>query len=144
MTVGFAATPKYVFEALIDAKLVSTYTQTPAVIDPKVGGRFSMFGGSIQGKFLQLEQNSRLVQEWRFGEWPENHYSVVDISLSLASPGVTKLVLYQKWIPLTDRFGNGDVPAKVQFGWKQFFWERINKILGYANQDVTVSINDLD
>ncbi len=38
----------------------------PAAPLPPQGGRFAMFGGSVQGTYRELEQDARLVLDWRF------------------------------------------------------------------------------
>jgi len=128
---GFQAQPKNLYEALTDERLVSTYTQSPAKIDSKEGGQFSLFGGSIQGKFVKLEPYSRIVEHWRFVDWPDGHYSTVTIELSAPSSNTCRLHLVQTDVPENDKFGNADVPDKVKHGWENYFWERIQKVLGY-------------
>jgi hypothetical protein len=42
------------YQALIDERIVSTYHQSKATIDAKVGGKFVLFEGTIRGEFVEL------------------------------------------------------------------------------------------
>jgi len=132
MELKFRADPQTIFQALTDAGSVQGYTQSKAQIDAKVGGKFSMFDGSIEGFFDQLVPPTKIVQRWRFREWPEDHYSIVDITLSSPSRDECKVVFQQSGIPESDRFGNSGVPAKVRDGWESKIWTRMSKLMGFA------------
>jgi activator of HSP90 ATPase len=65
-------------------------------IDPVPGGEFSMWDGAIEGKFLELEPFSKIVQEWYFGEQDEP--SIVTLKLHEHKKG-TSLEVRQTNIP---------------------------------------------
>ncbi len=132
------------YEALTDERIVSTYHQSKATIDAKVNGSFVLFEGTIRGVFQELIPHTRIVQYWRFNEWPENHHSVVTINLTQVKPGVVKLELKQTGIPEEDKYGNRDIAAKVKRGWNDFFWTRINKVVGYLSADLGKADSDDD
>jgi len=145
MVVGFRASTKYVYDALMESKYVSTYTQAPALIDPRVGGAFSLFGGSIVGEFVDVVPNSRIVSRWRFSDWsnePTIHYSLVTITLDSVASDTTRLTLNQTGVPLTDRYGNHSVPEKVKQGWQNFFWDRIHRVMGFTKVDLSAGDDD--
>jgi hypothetical protein len=52
--VDFKASPQRIYEALLDSKQFAAFTGLPAEIDPKAGGAFSMFGGLIVGRNIEL------------------------------------------------------------------------------------------
>lgn len=156
------------FDALTDEKIVSTYTQVKATIEAKVGGKFKLFDGSIEGEFVEFEAGKKLVEKWRMKEytpplrsvaspvsadllwclcvclvrWPENHYSIVTITFTQKSSNVVALELKQTGIPLEDKYGHRDVADKVKLGWNNFFWMRINKIVGYLSVDLGKADDD--
>lgn len=103
---------------------MSGYTQSPCKIDAKEGGEFSLFNGSITGKITKLTANE-LCEDWRFKEWDENVYSQVRIQLEAVDSSSTKLTLTQTNIPHADKYGNHGVVPKVEQGWQNFFWLRI-------------------
>ena len=57
-----------VYETLTDSKKFSDFTGgAPAEISKEAGGAFSMFGGMIVGRHIELIPAKRLVQAWRQG-----------------------------------------------------------------------------
>ncbi len=66
----FPVEPKRVFDALLDARQFTKMTGLAAIIDPVVGGTFSLFNGVITGRTLELAPNTLIVQAWRDKVWP--------------------------------------------------------------------------
>ena len=73
----FYARPQAIFECFTQAPKIQAFTQSPAQAQPEVGGSFSMFGGSVQGVYLELVPFSKLKLDWRFGNWPDDATSQV-------------------------------------------------------------------
>jgi len=75
--VTIKATPHQLYDAFMDSEVHSKFTGASAKIDPKVGGEFTAWDGSLEGKTLQLENDKKIVQQWRSNEenWPEGTYS---------------------------------------------------------------------
>src|SRR5271168_1737426 len=71
------ATPQRTYEAIMDSKQFTAFTGLPADIDPKVGGAFTMFGGMIEGRNVELTPSTRIVQAWRPAHWQPGVYSIV-------------------------------------------------------------------
>lgn len=56
----------------VDPQRVAAFTRSPPQnFEPKEGGKFSLFGGNVEGVFKVLEQNEKIVQSWRLGGWPK-------------------------------------------------------------------------
>ena len=72
----FKASPQRVYEVFLDSKQFAACTGMPAEIDPKAGGAFSMFGGLIVGRNVELVPNERIVQAWRPTHWDPGVYSI--------------------------------------------------------------------
>lgn len=119
--VTFNAAPAKVYKAFIDAKQHAEFTGAPAEIDGKEGGRFSVYGGGVVGRNLELVANKRIVQAWRGADWPEGVYSVLRVELS-ESGGKTKLVLDHDAVP-------EDKQAHIDGGWAKMYWEPLKKFL---------------
>jgi len=113
-TLTFRATPHAVYEALIAAKQHASFTGGSAKISRKVGGKFSVFGGSITGKNLEVVPDKKIVQEWRIDEWPKGVKSVVTFVLARTKGG-SRLTLTHAGVPNT----HVDTIAK---GWKDYYW----------------------
>lgn len=129
----FKATPKRVYEALTDAQqfqkmeLFSVAMKSldvkskPAKISTEAGGAFSLFGGYVTGRQIELVPNQRIVQVWRAGGWPSGAYSIARFELTEQGAG-TKLVFDHTGFPA----GTGQHLAA---GWKGNYWEPLEKFL---------------
>src|SRR5258706_444673 len=97
------ASPKRVYGALTDAKQFSTFTGgAPADISDDEGGAFTLFGGHIEGRNLELVPGQRLVQAWRAKSWQEGVYSIVKFELHEQEAG-TRLVFDHSGFPDDER-----------------------------------------
>jgi len=132
--VTFAASPKRVYDALTDAKQfqrvveLSSAMKThmpagapPAQISLEAGGSFSLFGGIIVGRHIELLPNQRIVQAWRPKYWEPGVYSVVHFELAESGSG-TKLTLDHRGFP------DGDGQTLLD-GWNKNYWEPLQKFL---------------
>ena len=46
-------------------------------VEPKVGGKFSIYGGSVEATFTALQEPSQIDMDWRFRNWPDGSVSKV-------------------------------------------------------------------
>ena len=74
------ATPPEVYAALTNPFSIELWTGERAVMSTKAGDEFSLYNGDISGRNLQFEPDTKIVQEWYFGDQKEP--SVVTITLS--------------------------------------------------------------
>jgi activator of HSP90 ATPase len=119
--VAFKANPQRIYEALLDSKQFAAFSGMPADIDPKEGGAFSMFGGQIVGRNVELVPNQRIVQAWRPAHWAPGVYSLVKFELKPQASG-TMVVLDHSSFP------EGDFDH-LEAGWREHYWERLTKYL---------------
>jgi activator of HSP90 ATPase len=127
------ASRKRVYEALTDAKQFDKVIQLsgvmqamhlgdkPAEINREVGGAFSLFGGYITGRHVELVPNERIVQAWRTGGWPPGVYSIAKFELVEQGSG-TKIVFDHTGFP------KGEAESLAS-GWKAHYWEPLKKLL---------------
>lgn len=113
------------FAALTDEARVRAYTQSPASVDPKVGGAFSLFSGNVTGVFKDVKPYELLTQAWRMKTWAENHHSEVTLKI-LDLGDECKLELTQTGIPAADY-------ESVKVGWRAHQWDRMKGILGFGS-----------
>lgn len=73
----FYARAQDIYECFTQSGKIQAFTQSPAEAQPNVGGRFSMFGGSVQGSYVELQPFTKLQLDWRFGNWPDDCKSQV-------------------------------------------------------------------
>lgn len=69
------------YNAMTRIEMVTAFTQGHVKLDPSKGGKFSMFGGNISGHFEDLVPGKKIVQKWRYKQWPEGHHSTVTINI---------------------------------------------------------------
>jgi activator of HSP90 ATPase len=117
--VDFTASPAKVYEALLDSKQFTAFSGRPAEINREVGGAFSLFGGHIVGRNLELVPNKRIVQAWRVVSWPEGEYSIARFNLDTQGSG-THLVFDHIGFPegLHDHLAEG---------WESNYWSLLKK-----------------
>jgi activator of HSP90 ATPase len=105
-----AAKPKDVYDAWLSSFGHAAMTGGEAVIDARVGGRYSAWGGYIEGRTTKLEKNKRIRQTWRTSEFKKSAPdSLIEIELR-ALRGQTQLILRHTRLPR----GDG---AKYTAGW---------------------------
>jgi activator of HSP90 ATPase len=120
-TATFKASPHEVYEALMDARKHSRFTGGDAKISRKVGGKFTIYGGEIEGNNLELEPDKKIVQTWRYSDWPEGHYSTATFALKDID-GATRLSFTQKDVP-------DDKYEEISQGWKDYYWKPMKEML---------------
>eukprot|EP00916_Digyalum_oweni_P016890 GHVL01027706.1.p1 GENE.GHVL01027706.1~~GHVL01027706.1.p1 ORF type:complete len:142 (+),score=34.40 GHVL01027706.1:51-476(+) len=134
--VTFCVPSKVLFETFLSSSDLTRMSRgAPAVMDGKEGGKFSLFGGSIEGENVKIVQNELIEQKWRFRDWEEGVYSCVQLKFERIASERTKLKLEQNNIPSQDKHGNVVTVEKTISGWKVNFWDPINKILGYPKDE---------
>jgi activator of HSP90 ATPase len=128
------ATPKRVYEALTVAKQFDKVAQLSAAmqsgmalgnkstqIGREPGGPFTLFGGHIVGRHIELVPNERIVQAWRVVTWSPGVYSIAKFELT-GQGSSTKLIFDHVGFP----DGQGQHLAE---GWKANYWEPLEKYL---------------
>ncbi len=90
------ASPEDVYAAITNPFSIELWTGEKAEMSTIAGEEFSLFSGDISGRNLQFEENSKLIQEWYFGD--QEAPSVVTITLS-ADRHATKIELLHTNIP---------------------------------------------
>jgi uncharacterized protein YndB with AHSA1/START domain len=133
--VELAATPARVYAALTDAKQFHQVTllsaavssgmvkiTSPAQISAAPGGAFSLFGGHITGRMIDMVPGTRLVQAWRAGDWADGAYSIAHLYLVKHGAG-TLLVFDHQGFPAAQA-------EHLAEGWRANYWVPLAKYLG--------------
>jgi activator of HSP90 ATPase len=119
--IDYKATPQRIYEVLLDAKQFAAFTGMAAEIDSKAGGAFTLFGGLVVGRNVELIPNQRIVQAWRPTHWDEGVYSIVKFDMK-TQPSGTVVVLDHTGFP------QGDFDTLDQ-GWHSHYWDPLKKFL---------------
>ncbi len=119
--VTFAAGPRAVYDALMDARRHAAFTGAGAALGRRIGDPFSVYDGALSGMNLDLRRDRRIVWAWRSSDWPYGHYSKVTISLSRAKRG-TRLTLTHSGVPARER-------SSISRGWHRYYWDPLSRYL---------------
>ncbi len=116
LTTTFSTKADVIYKAWLSTQGHTLMTGSPAKIDGRVGGDFTAWDGYIWGTFLELEENERIVQAWRTGEFPEEAKdSRVEVLLEEVN-GKTKLTLIHTDIPAGQT-------ESYKTGWDDFYFK---------------------
>ncbi|HEX4308599.1 MAG TPA: SRPBCC family protein [Acidobacteriaceae bacterium] len=113
-----ASAPR-IANVLLDGKQFAALTGLPATIDGREGGAFSMFGGLIVGRTVEIVAGQRIVQAWRPTDWPSGIYSIVKFEFKPSGSG-TVVVFDHTAFPA----GEYD---HLTAGWNLHYWEPMKK-----------------
>ena len=86
-----------------------------ALIDPRVGGSYSAWGGYITGITLVLESPRHLVQSWRSANFgPDDPDSTIDVTFDTFESG-TRVTIRHRGVPSDQRGYESE-------GWAEFYF----------------------
>ena len=77
----FPVAPERVYRLLTDSRKFAAATDRPATIGAAEGEPFSIFGGYIEGRQIELVPGRRIVQAWRGADWAPGIFSIVRFTL---------------------------------------------------------------
>jgi activator of HSP90 ATPase len=128
------ASAKRIYEALIDTaqfdkviqlsgamKSMQNLGNKPTEISREVGGAFTLFGGYVTGRQVELVPGQRIVQAWRAGSWDPGLYSIAKFEL-VEQGSATKIVFDHTGFPK-------GAAEHLASGWKAHYWEPLAKLL---------------
>jgi uncharacterized protein YndB with AHSA1/START domain len=114
------APPKEVYEAITDPKKHSAFTESKATGKPVVGGKFTAWDGYISGKYLELDDGKRVVQEWASTDFPKGYGpSRLELCFNEVPEG-TELIMVHSNVPEEQADETAD-------GWKEWYWDPLKK-----------------
>jgi len=114
------APPEDVYLALTIPTTIELWSGEAAEMSATPGSEFSLWDGSIVGKNIEFEEGKKIVQQWYFGDQPEE--SIVTIKLH-AHPDGTSVELRHINIPDQDYEDITDGWTHAYFGALQEFYE---------------------
>ena len=118
--------PKQVYDAYVDPKQHAKFTDSKATGKPVVGGKYTAWDGYIFGKFLELEDGKRVVQEWTTTtDWVEG-YGASKLKLTFCEvPQGTEIVMVHSNVPK-------EKADEIAEGWTEFYWNPLKEY--FSNQ----------
>ncbi|HXU24422.1 MAG TPA: SRPBCC domain-containing protein [Tepidiformaceae bacterium] len=107
------ADPQAVYDVLTNGERFAAATGMPAQLTAREGETFTLFGGRIEGRQVELVPGQRVVQAWRFSAahpepWDAGVYSIVRFTLT-GEQGGTRFVIDHAAVPpeSRDRISSG-------------------------------------
>jgi len=120
------ATSNLIYEALTDSKQFNKVTvfspvmnAAPARIGRAVGESFTLFGGHIVGRHIELVPFRQVVQAWRVVDWDSGVYSIA--KFDLMDRGRETTIVFDH-----TGFPNGKADHLAQ-GWRLNYWKPLEK-----------------
>ncbi|MCK5136669.1 MAG: SRPBCC domain-containing protein [Bacteroidales bacterium] len=104
--------PTEIYAALTNPFPITLWTGSQAEMKEEPESEFSLFDGDIEGKNLSFEKDSKIVQEWYFGDQKEK--SIVTITLR-PDRLYTKIELHHSNIP-------DEAFEDIAHGWDTYYF----------------------
>jgi len=120
-SVRFRVASRVLFQMYLDSKKLSQSTGAPARISRTVGGRFTAFGGAIEGKNLLIVPGKQVVQLWRAKHWKKEDASILVITFHKVAGGA-QVDVVDIGVPHYDQKG-------VRQGWPKYYWRPWKRFL---------------
>lgn len=118
-------TPSQIYEAYVNPKKHEEFTGSVAAGSPRVGSAFTAWDGYIFGKFVELQKDRRVVQEWSTTEWPPGYPPSI-LTLTFARKGKgTELQMVHSRVPKKQAEGYAE-------GWIESYWDPLKEYLGHG------------
>ncbi len=112
-----------VWKALVDPRVIDQWGGGPAKMDDNAGTEFSLWGGDINGKNIEVVSNKKLVQDWFSGDWPKP----LKVTFTLTKVGsITQLDLLHEGVPDSD-------VKDITDGWKTYYLGPLKKLVEKTN-----------
>lgn len=93
------APPEVLFTAWLDSETHAKMTESPAAVSNQLGESFEAGDGYIQGKNLELQFPTRILQSWRTSEFKESDKdSVLEILFAPEGAG-TRITIRHSLLP---------------------------------------------
>ena len=115
---NLAAAPEDVYNALTNKNMIEIWTGEDAIMNEIPGTEFSLWDGSISGINIEFVKDSKIVQEWFFGEQEEK--SIVTIKLHRDKKGTVMEVLHTN-IP-------DEAYENISDGWQEDYFDALNQL----------------
>lgn len=108
-----------VWQALTDPKTIDRWGGGPARMSEELGFEFSLWGGDVYGKNIEVIPGKKLAQEWFGGKWDK--------------PSIATFKLTSKADETVIDFTQTDVPdaefSDIEQGWEDYYMGPIKDFL---------------
>lgn len=112
------------YDAMTRIEMVTAFTQGHVKMEAEKGGKFSLFGGNVSGEFRELVPGKKIVQYWRYKQWPDQHFSEVTFNIE-EKDDHTLVSLKQDLVPATE-------VDQTRENWKRYYFDSIKRAFGFG------------
>jgi activator of HSP90 ATPase len=113
----------FLYTFFIDSKLHTEITKGKAIINHKIGGKFTAWDGYIKGEIVSLEKNRRIIQKWRTTDFnTKDQDSILDIRIKEIGKSKSKLILKHSELP-------EGTEEEYKNGWKEFYIKPLKEFI---------------
>jgi len=91
--------PRRAFSLLSDRRLIRSWSGQSGTVEPRIGGRFSMFGGWVRGTVLAFQPGVYLAYTWLPQDWKKGTPSSIVVFRFTADGRKTRVSLLHKGLP---------------------------------------------
>lgn len=123
----FRTDAEQLYITFTDPQRVAAFTRAPPQqFEPCEGGAFSLFGGNVTGMFVGLTPPKKIVQKWRLKQWPEHHFSTLNIEFDQNDvDAVTVMRVEWTGVPV----GQEEVTKK---NWETYYVRSMKQTFGFG------------
>ncbi|KAL2005781.1 hypothetical protein VTN00DRAFT_10274 [Thermoascus crustaceus] len=124
----FRTTAEEMYLTFTDPQRIAAFTRGPPrrFDGAHVGGQFSIFDGNVTGEYLALEPYTLISQKWRLAQWPEGHFSTLEIRFDQNDVDrVTNMRVTWSGVPV----GQEEV---VKNNWEGYYVRSIKQTFGFG------------
>lgn len=114
--------PETLYAMYLDAQHHSAFTGGDAKITSNEGENFSVHGGYVTGKNLQLEEGKLIVQSWFGSDW--KNWKLDSTFVLLFEKKGRDTILHMTHANIPDKHA-----AAIQKGWTEYYWKPWKKYL---------------
>lgn len=121
--VTFPCPPDQIYLMLTDSSRIRSWSRapvTPQILLPLAP--FTLFDGSICGKFLSLQSPNHIEMEWKLKSWDKASHVSIEIK-EAENGGGTQLKIKQTGVP------SGEAET-VKNNWHNYYWNPIKRAFG--------------
>ena len=115
------ASAQQIYDVWMDSKKHAKLVGSSAKIDPKIGGKFEVWGWDITGENVELVPGEKIVQTWRNSEWPEGVMSKITLKFKKNKDGTTRVLFWHSGIP-------EESLKDIEDGSKSYYWESLKEM----------------
>lgn len=122
----FRAPASELYQTFTDPSRIAAFTRAaPKLFEgAKKGGKFELFGGNVSGEYLELVEPTKIVQSWRLDQWPQGHFSRLEINFDQNDvDNVTVMRVSWSGVPV----GQEEVTKR---NWSEYYVRSIKQTFG--------------